>query len=1119
MAISEKALLGIRSMDDVLSFLHEELEWPVDIENMARATYSYSAEDLGVNPRVAQKVNSIRQLKPAAPSQPWAIFLLDLADTGLSKKAVREVLKTLTSKRRATKQPGLWGKDNLLFLVSNGAGESFEIHFLAFKEDYDGKSRIYTIDWRPAQTTRQYSMRLRSELLPRLSWPKNPNDAKLWQEIWGDAFFIQPGQVMRDANDLVSRMANVAISMRNSIVQGLKNEKASGPLHKLLDSIKSELVGDVEVESFADMCAQTITYGLLAARVQDPEGFGASPALNFLPLNNPFLEALFAEVQDAIAEVAKDEKDLEELYADLRATNVELILDQFGNSANGGDPVIHFYESFLAQYDRNKKIEVGAFYTPKPIVDAMVKLVDEALRKRFGLSLGVASRDTWREVSERLETRIPEGVDPQKPFLSILDPATGTGTYLMSLVSQARENLKAVGMNDREVEEELATGFLANLHAFELMLGPYAIANLKLGLSVAGQDSNNQSKIIYLTNTLEVTFDDNDLFEEDGSVISEEAKKAKTLKIKEPFNVIIGNPPYMRERNNAKKGYKADYAKIIRQKDSAIFGARSPLSDFTDTLPQAGVPPTMNSHLQNLYVYFWRWATWQAHQKFQNNLLEPRGFSSPGIVCFITGSSYISAQSFAGFRKFMRDCYDEILVIDLGGSSYAGLKDPNVFDIMSPVSIMIGVRNSDDPSPAKVRYLKINGSRMEKLDAVRKIGFEDGNPVFGSDFEPFISRESNILTRQPYLDKVFGQSISGLKPGRSWVSSPSLKVLEERWAGLVSSKADDRRINFREGSSRKITTQTRSLINGQPYEKTVATLSDGDSPEKYIEYSYRPYDQQFLILDGRLLSQVSKALLFEKEGQFFLSSGDSLSGGPSVIAFPNVPDMPSFRGKMASKDCFPRFIDSEIEFNLLPEYLSYSKELAGEEAEARMLSYIYGIHGSGAYFETFKRYLGLGLDRAKLPLTKDHSLFLKIADIGAALLNQHLGKNLFSSQTALQALEPDLNPIQAAPSTITFHNQMSEIWFDDVRFCDLPFEIWSFYANGFYPVQSWLKNRTKDPKGKRSSPLDDINETKWIYNDEFKKMIADVSAVIEAKKLVMPLMEQLVEELNNQPGK
>ena len=227
-------------------------------------------------------------------------------------------------------------------------------------------------------------------------------------------------------------------------------------------------------------------------------------------------------------------------------TDVEAILDDFGSTAKGGDPVIHFYEEFLRKYDRKMRADAGAFYTPEPVVEFMVRGVDELLKTRFGLDAGIADSSTWEEVAERVGFEVPEGVDPSKPFVSMIDPATGTGTFLVHWLRRAKRSYERArpGQNWRL---HLSEAVLPSMHAFELMLGPYAVAHLKLALQLHDEGLPTDAAQILLTDTLDhdppqMTFD---LMKDP---VATEGRRAAKLKQHERFTIVIGNPPYDREQ-------------------------------------------------------------------------------------------------------------------------------------------------------------------------------------------------------------------------------------------------------------------------------------------------------------------------------------------------------------------------------------------------------------------------------------------------------------------------------------------------------------------------------------------------------------------------------------------
>lgn len=1119
MAINEKAMKTISSLDEVIGFLSDQLRWPVDSSDLERSTFKYTPEELGVDAFVGERINSIRQIRPEKVDQPWGIFLLDLEGTNLTKKTIRDVLKGLTAKRRSDKQPGTWNKENLLFIVSSGRDRDFQIHFLSFKPLEQAKTEIRTLDWNPRKSPPQKIRRLSKELLPLLTWPKKDIGSEAWLNIWGGAFKVPLGKIISDAASLAKRMADVAIKLRETMLDGLEKEQGKGPLSSLLELIQAEIDSDANQKTFADMCAQTITYGLLAARVNDPEGFASSPVFDSFSLSDEFLESLFAEVQDAVSLPPDDAQSIEGLAADLISSNVEAILDEFGNSSDGGDPVIHFYEQFLFLYDREIRMAAGAFYTPKPVVDTMVRMVDELLVSRFGLSKGFADDSTWLQVCNFLNIEVPSDKLPDSRFLSILDPATGTGTYLVSVIERAKANLVRSSMPEAEVLKYMSEKVVPKLTAFELMLGPYSIANLKLGLAHHGENSDFP-KTIFLTNTLDLSHSSGELFYEPNA-LSSEGQAAHKQKMFEPFTVILGNPPYGQDKNKdgATRNVSDRLGGAMRH-DSTLFET-PPIQNFLSRLPEAGIDKKRGAFVYNLYSYFWRWSIWQVLQKridTEDGALQNTKSQNPGIVAFITASSFVATDSFAAMRAYMRSEFDELFVIDLGGSALNGSNDPNIFPIQTPVSICIGVRTSalQKSGTCSVKYARIEGTRDEKLIKLSQLDLGSMVDSEGGEFSSFAGRDKTRLANHLPLQDFFQDCSSACLPGRTWVSSPSKAVLERRWQSLMTAETESAKSALMQAKkARNVHSTPRPFItkDGMNLRPLIALGKDAQ-PEEIIRYSFRSFDNQWLIGDMRLIGQPSAFREIRHENQFWLGSGRSITNGPSVIAFKFLPDFDAFDGR-GGKDFFPAYKDPFSKtLNLSQRAKSFLQELEPGLSEMSFIHYVYAIHGSSAYSSFFEADLRLGDSRAALPLTSDLQVFKSLCQIGEELLSLHLRDSLNGyTSNQIKFTTASVSQVETPPNQFSYNEKTGDVYFDDMKYCSVPKEIWDFKVGRLKVVQGFLKNRTLRPKGLKGSPLTEINETKWIYSDEFVKLIADVSAVLEAKKLVLPLLQKVVDEV------
>ena len=548
-----ETMRGIRTFAQVFQYLVDGQGWPLELpdledDDLTAVTYDWDPAELGIPADRLGDLKRLQQMRPLTVNQPWGVFFLEFSGPRLRYTPIRRLLRALVTKKRAAAAASrpTWALDDLLFVVITGTGDEVEIHLLAFHGSDPQTAEFRSLAWRPAHAPPLHLQRLNKELLPCLAWPTDDSDVESWRKAWWEAFKLPVGQTIKDSTRLADRMARTARDLRTQIREALGKENGSGPFSALMEQIRTQLVSDVNADSFADMCAQTLVYGMLSSRVTNPKDFGSSPIFSTVPVANPFLEALFEQVHDEAVSLDLPGSDLPQLVADLRETNVEAILDQIDSTIKGGDPVIHFYEEFLKQYDRKMRADAGAFYTPQPAVEFIVGAVDEVLRTRFGLQMGIAGAASWQEVAERQGFEVPEGVDPDKPFVSMVDPATGTGTFLVEWLRRARKSFLDAGAPG-EWPEHLRDRLLPSMHAFELMLAPYAIAHLKVALELHHVGAGDGAMQILLTDTLEHAARQGQ-FATISDPVAEEGERAAKLKESERFTVVIGNPPYDREQ-------------------------------------------------------------------------------------------------------------------------------------------------------------------------------------------------------------------------------------------------------------------------------------------------------------------------------------------------------------------------------------------------------------------------------------------------------------------------------------------------------------------------------------------------------------------------------------------
>lgn len=1105
--LSPATLRSVRSFEDVLALLSDELDWPITTDQLEEATFDFSPEELGLPSDRVPKLESLRQLRPLTVHQPWGIFFVEFTGPRLPLTPLRRLLQRLvTAKRAGTKQHATWDLDDLLFIITTNGGDAVELHFIAFFETSDGPVEIRSLPWRPDHSPQQYLDRLARELLPHLEWPADDGDTEHWRRAWRAAFTLRHGEPIRTAQRLAERMAEVATVLRGTIAETIADEHGSGPFSTLLDEVRRELVANVDEPKFADMCAQTLVYGTLTARITDPDGFGASPTLAVVPLSNLFLAAFFEQVHDQVAELDLHDTGLEQLVADLRASNIEAVLDQFGSTAKGGDPVIHFYEEFLKRYDRQMRADAGAFYTPQPVVEAMMRLVDHILRERFGLAAGLADDTSWADVCEHLDIPVPDGIEPTAPFVNMLDPATGTGTYLVEWLRRARQSF-LVSHSEADWPAHLERSVLPAVHAFELMLAPYSIAHLKVALETHAHGLVDPAIGIHLTDTLEMRSTQAQLAGLEDPVAAEGARAAR-LKEDGRFTIAIGNPPYDRISRDAGGGWVTEAGP---DQHSLFDEILDPAREHTNFAHQAS--------LYNLYVYFWRWSLWKVLED------SPAGV---GIVSFITASSWLSGPGFLGLRQLVRELADEIWVIDLGGDNKGARPEENVFDIETPVAIttIIRTRSKNGSGPAQVRYLRLGGSREDKLGALQELQPEASDAWFRAPngwhdpLMPPTGKEDWL--DYPDLVDLFPWQQPGCKFGRTWPISPHSAILKARWRRFLStSDPSDRADCFVTAKAgRNISTS----VSGFP---RLVDLPEDATHEPIVRYGYRSFDRQWAFADPRLAKTESPSLWMSRSPRqvFFVTKTTMrFGGGPAATASTAVPDLDHFRGSFGGKDVIPLYRDAGGTPNTAPETVEVvtathraADSATDEVTHERLFAYCYGVLAGADYTERFA--VELETPGPRVPITADPALFQQMADHGEELLWLHTYGERFQGLHRPERLPTDdrfawAKPITEIPDTprdFKYDPDTQTLHIADGAVTGVHPDVWEFEVSGMQVVKKWLGYRTRRGAGRAASstsPLDQIRPEEWA--DEWSTELFELLTVLQRTIELLPQGAELL---------
>ncbi len=689
-----------RSSEDLLTLLFEGLDWPKpsnrDIDEIP--LMAWSPEELHLDPSSVSKLTKIRQLPKLTDAQPFGVFILSFEGGRLPVGAVRRVVNKLVRKQRATRARAgsLWDLHDLIFFCQSDTGTS-TLHIVAFK-DTDKVPVMKVISWSTDATDNRIAL-IANENLPDLVWPTDgAADVDSWREQWSGAFTASYREGVRSADALATRMADVAKVVRDEALALYEVETEQGPLRELYREIKVSLKSDLTAPEFADLYAQTMVYGLLTARITHPEDFHADAVSSVLKFDNPFLDALYSNFRrkgDQAFDV--DEFGLHDLAELLARTDVNQLLADFGVEERKEDPVVFFYENFLELYDPDKRRELGTYYTPIPVVRFMVQSVDTIVERHFHLEGGIADSSTWADYSKAVGSAVPKGLDNSDPVIRMVDPATGTGTFLLEWYRQATNHLA------NENRDKNLASIVERMDAFEINASSYAVSHLKTGLELPPHLRQTTRVNIRLTDTLERS-EDSEIF---GlfDPIAEESAAAEKAKFVLHHSVVIGNPPY-KARSRGLGGWI----------ESGPWPGHSqpPLDSFRE----AG-NGSVEFVLSNLYIYFWRWAIWKA--------FEHPGPDTPAVVAFITPSAWLHGIGFRGMRRFLRKQADTIWVIDLGGENRGTQTSENIFPIETPVAIVFVTRSgtADMDLPANVSYVRLDGTRIEKLSKLSDASLDD----------------------------------------------------------------------------------------------------------------------------------------------------------------------------------------------------------------------------------------------------------------------------------------------------------------------------------------------------------------------------------------------------------
>jgi len=895
-------------------------------------------------------------------------------------------------------------------------------------------------------------------------------------------------------------LAPLCRMLREDVTEALKDP--GSPLVELASNWRQLLFPEASDEQFADAYAQTVTFAFLLARSEGADPLGLTSAETALAAEHSLLSRALQVLTDPNAreEISASLDLLIRVIGEVPPRALKSPKDawlfRYQDSlplAAHEDPWLFFYELFLGTYDPKLRKDAGVYYTPVEVALAQVRLIDDLLTNRLGKELGFAD-----------------------PDVVTLDPACGTGTYLLAVIDHALAKVRSE--EGKGAVPGKAAALAKNIYGFELMAGPFAVSELRITRTLQdwGAKLPKAGTNVFLTDTLESP---NAQPPQMGLLykdIAEQHKRALHVKSTVPVIVCLGNPPYDRHPA-ADESNKARTGGWVRWGDNGK-GMGAILNGFIGPAVATGHARFLTG-LYNLYVYFWRWALWK--------VFEHETSAGPGVVSFISASSYLDGEAFCGMREHMRRLCDVIWILDLGGEGRGTRQSENVFAIQTPVAIAVAVRYGkvDKNNPAKVHFARIEGTRKEKLKtlyAIQKVANLQWKHCPDDWQAPFRPAGTGAFFQWPLLKDLFPWQQPGVKTHRPWVIGVDVKTLRARWHALL--REANRAIAFVEDSGRRITdTCTFGLIPNASL-VPIARLPSNEAIPPVYEYAFRSFDRQVIIADGRLMTR-PRPVLWHAHGepnttiQVYLSTltNHPLGKGPGATASAYIPDVHHFRGSYGGKDVLPLYRDAQgTQANILPGLLdtlaqAYGRMISPED----FLAYVYGILAQPAFTSRFAEELSTRELRA--PITKNAELFDKVRAIGAKLLWLHTYGERFVPKGQhrghvprgkARCTKPVPGGSAAYPEKYEYNEATHTLYVGDGEFAHVAPEVYEFEVSGLKVVQSWLGYRMREPKGKKSSPLDNINPDRWPT--EFTTELLELLGVLEATLAEYPAQAKLL---------
>ncbi|HET8886094.1 MAG TPA: type ISP restriction/modification enzyme [Salinimicrobium sp.] len=932
-------------------------------------------------------------------------------------------------------------------------------------------------------------------------------------------FVLTVSQSIKSPTRLAKMMAGKAKLMADVIEKSLdsddENDRRTN-LKSQMISFKQMLIHDITNKSFADIYAQTIAYGMFAARYHDPTlpTFSRMEAAQLIPKSNPFLRKLFQD----IAGFDLDDRlvwIVDELVQIFLASDVAKIMKNFGKATKQEDPVVHFYETFLGEYNPALRKARGVWYTPQPVVNFIVRAVDDILKTEFNLPQGLADtsktkikvKEVTKATADKRSKLQEVEVEKEVHKVQILDPATGTGTFLAEVIRHIHKKFAGQqGIWSKYVTNDL----IPRLNGFELLMASYAMAHLKMDMLLTEtgyKPTDDQRFRIFLTNSLEEAHPDTGtLF---SSWLSDEADQANAIKRDTPVMCVIGNPPYSVSSTNKGKWIEsltADYKKDLNERNI------QPLSDD--------------------YIKFIRYG---------QHFIDKNG---EGVLAYISNNSFLDGVIHRQMRKDLLQSFDKSYILNLHGNSSRketapdGSSDENVFDIKQGVSINLFIRTNKKKKGelGQTFYYDLFGKREDKYDFLSRSSIADLDwNMLQQNSQYYFFVYKNFSDKVSYekgfsTNELFPLGASGIKTERDGL------VLQFTPNALDKIVDDLKQSNIEEFRSKHGLTK-----DGRDWKLSWAKEDILQNPSVPLKVHYRPFDFRYTLYTGKskgfqayprkeitehFVNKNNLGLIHLRQNntnEEFVSlitnvmteKGSLVCGNYFISPLYLYPETSEQQTTEAQPKRTPNLdpkIISKIEKSLGLTFVSEEEEgsvCMANSGEVRsyfrttfapidLLDYIYAVLHSPAYREKYKEFLKIDFPRVSYPT--DQEQFFKLKKLGAELRQLHLLESEKVENYITQYPEDGDNTVtrkitKTSPGYEPINETHGKVWINEQQYFDnVPLVAWEFYIGGYQPAQKWLKDR----KGRELSFEDILHYQKMIVSlTETDKIMKEIDAVFE----------------------